>query len=106
MPYRLSSVEFYAGLLEFAGKCQHITSSDPQVKARLHTGDGGVYLWVSNPTRQDRPVHLVLSDAYDAFTSSTTRWGAEAEAEAEEEASGHTVTLTAPARDVTVLRSA
>ena len=97
MPYRLSSVEFYAGLLEFAGKRQHITSSDPQIKARLHTGDGGVYLWVSNPTRQDRPVHLVLSGVWGPFTNATTLWGASAVVD------GYTVTLTAPGRDVRVL---
>jgi len=93
-----SSAAFYADLLGFAGKSQHITCTDPHIKARLHTGDGGTYLWVSNPTRQDRPVRLVLSDAFASFASSTTLWGADAEA------SGRTVTLTAPARDVAVLK--
>lgn len=95
-----SSAAFYAGLLDFAGKKQHVTSTDPQVKARLHAGEGGVYLWVSNPTRQDRPVRLELSDAWGPFTGCTSQWGGSAEVD------GRTVTLTAPARDVTVLRIA
>ncbi|MEZ4865211.1 MAG: beta-galactosidase [Caldilineaceae bacterium] len=89
---------FFADLLDFAGKEQHIRSSDPQIKARLHTGDGGIYLWVANPTRQARPARLALGSAWRSFTDSATLWGAQATV------AGQTVVLTAPARDVTVLK--
>jgi len=46
--------EFYRGLLGWAGIGQQVTSSDSEVKARLHTGEGGMYLWVVNPTRTAR----------------------------------------------------
>ncbi|MEZ4637691.1 MAG: hypothetical protein R2856_22505 [Caldilineaceae bacterium] len=72
-------------------------SSDPQVKARLHMGDGGVYLWIANPTRQDRPVRIEVGDIAGNFTGAITRWGADAGVE------GRTIVLTASARDVTVL---
>jgi hypothetical protein len=41
--------ELFAGLLAWAGIQQRVQSSDPEVKARLHKGAGGTYLWVVNP---------------------------------------------------------
>jgi len=52
---------FFAGLLDWGGVTQHIRSSDPEIKARLHEGPGGAFLWVMNPTRQVREVTLELS---------------------------------------------
>lgn len=89
---------FFTGLLDFSGKEQHILSSDPQVKARLHSGAGGTYLWIANPTRQDRPVRLTVNDAWKSFTVGATLWGAAVAV------AGHIITLTAPARDVTVVK--
>ena len=45
---------FFAALLDWAGVKQQVKVSVPDVKARLHTGAGGNYLWVVNPTRQPR----------------------------------------------------
>ena len=50
--------EFFAGLLAWAGVRQQVQSSDPAIKARLHKGAGGTYLWVINPTRTARNVKL------------------------------------------------
>jgi beta-galactosidase len=38
--------EFFSGLLAWAGVKQQAQSSDPAVKARLHQGAGGTYVWV------------------------------------------------------------
>jgi beta-galactosidase len=57
--------EFFAGLLAWAGVAQQVKSSDAEVKARLHRGSGGTYLWVVNPTRQSRPVKITLPSAFD-----------------------------------------
>ncbi|HXF62072.1 MAG TPA: beta-galactosidase [Caldilineaceae bacterium] len=88
---------FFAALLKWAGIAQHVTSSDARVKARLHNGEGGRYLWIANPTRQPVPVRLTVGQAWGPFTSARTLWGAEATC------CDATVELTAPARDVTVL---
>jgi len=56
--------EFFAGLLGWAGVAQQVQSSDPEVKARLHKGAGGTYLWVVNPTRTSRTVKISLPAAY------------------------------------------
>ena len=37
-----------------------MTSSDGEIKARLHKGDGGTYLWVLNPSRASREVTISL----------------------------------------------
>jgi len=88
---------FFVDLLRFAGKQQHVRCSNPRVKARLHNGAGGTYLWVANPTRQPLRVHLELGESWGPFSSGRSLWGAEALV------NGRTITLTAGARDVAVL---
>uniref|UniRef100_Q01PB7 beta-galactosidase n=1 Tax=Solibacter usitatus (strain Ellin6076) TaxID=234267 RepID=Q01PB7_SOLUE len=56
--------EFFAGLLTWAGVEQQVQSSDVDVKARLHKGEGGTYLWVVNPTRTTRTVKITLPSAF------------------------------------------
>ncbi|MDP6102852.1 MAG: beta-galactosidase, partial [Dehalococcoidia bacterium] len=46
-----SSRKFYAGLLVWSGRTQHVWSSSPVVTGRLHQGEGGLYLWAVNPSR-------------------------------------------------------
>jgi beta-galactosidase len=91
------SAPFFAGLLAFGGQEQHVRSTDPQVKARLHDGPDGTYLWVANPTRQPRPLRLTLGSAWGPFSAGKTLWGATAEVHE------RTITLSAPAGDVTVI---
>lgn len=91
------SAPFFADLLAFGGQAQHVQCSDPRVKARLHAGAGGTYLWVANATRQPIPVRLELGAAFGPFSTARTVWGGTASCD------GRTVTLSAPARDVTVL---
>jgi beta-galactosidase len=88
---------FFRGLLAWAGIAQHVVSSEPRVKARLHDGAGGTYLWVANPERRALPVRLELGDAWGPFSSCRSLWGAEATID------GRTLTLTAGARDVAVI---
>lgn len=90
---------FFAGLLKFGDQpqVQHVVSNDGRVKARLHAGAGGVYLWVANPTRRPVPVQLEVSTTGGDFMATRTLWGAEAAC------TGRHIELTAPARDVTVL---
>jgi beta-galactosidase len=90
---------FFAGLLEHGGarQEQHVTSSDSRIKARLHAGEGGLYLWVANPTRHSVPVQLNVREHWGEFWTSRTLWGSEATCD------GRAITLTVAARDVTVL---
>ena len=94
-----ASAGFFAGLLGLPDRpqAQHVTPSDPRIKARLHAGDGGTYLWVANPMREPVPVQVRLGAQWGQPAVARTLWGGEARAAA------GTVELTVPARDVTVL---
>jgi beta-galactosidase len=62
------SRKFFAGLLDWVGIPRQVTSSDAQVQARLHTGAGGTYLWVVNPTRDVKTVSVGLAAEYRKAT--------------------------------------
>jgi beta-galactosidase len=87
----------FESLLWWAGKTKHVSCTQPSIKARLHDGAGGTYLWVANPTREPRPVRLWVSEVWGPFSSCRSLWGAEAVVE------GRTVMLNAGARDVAVI---
>jgi beta-galactosidase len=96
-PLPAHSTHFFASLLEWANQAQHVRSNAAHIKARLHSGAGGTYLWVANPTHQPLPVQLELGQQWGPFQKAATLWGASASCD------GRTLALTAPARDVTVL---
>ena len=48
-----------------AGVRQQVQTSDRQVKARLHKGAGGTYVWVVNPTRTAKTVNLTLTGSFE-----------------------------------------
>jgi beta-galactosidase len=56
--------DFFASLLDWAGVHQQVGSSDHSVKARLHQGPGGTYLWVVNPSRTSRTVKITLPKSF------------------------------------------
>ena len=88
---------FFRKALRFGGKKPHVRCSDPRVKARLHDGPGGAYLWVANPARQAIRVRLELGDRWGPFRACRSLWGGEATVD------GRRITLTAGARDVAVI---
>jgi beta-galactosidase len=67
--------DLFSGLLEFAGVTPATTIDDTSVQARLHQGDGGTYLWVTNPTRVSRTVRIGLAPSAGHFTSGEDIWG-------------------------------
>jgi beta-galactosidase len=90
---------FFADLLAWAGKTPHVQSSELRLTARLHDGDGGTYLWVTNPSRERRAATLTLSDAWGPFTVAHLLWG-----DREPRVAGRTVTVAVGARDAAVVR--
>jgi beta-galactosidase len=89
--------EFFAGLLAWAGVQQQAKSSDPEVKARLHQGAGGTYLWVVNPTRTARTVKISLAST---FQRAVELW----QESSRPAVSGNTVSVTVGDRDAAVIR--
>jgi beta-galactosidase len=45
-----------------------------QVKARVHSGAGGTYLWVVNPTRQPQTVKVKLDGKVGTFSKARDLW--------------------------------
>jgi beta-galactosidase len=89
--------EFFAGLLAWAGVQQQVQSSDPEVKARLHKGAGGTYIWVVNPTRAPRSVKISLPST---FQRATELW----QESSHPTVNGNTLTTTIDDRSAAVIR--
>jgi beta-galactosidase len=88
---------FFADLLAWAGLKPQLASSDADVKARLHRGAGGTYLWIVNPTRVTKTVTISLPSA---FQTATELWP-----EANRPTlAGDTLTTTLEDRNAAVLR--
>jgi beta-galactosidase len=66
--------EFFARLLGWAGIEQQVRSSDDRIKARLHAGGGGTYLWVVNPTRTAGIATLTLSPKLPSIGKAEDVW--------------------------------
>jgi beta-galactosidase len=90
---------FFRDLLAWAGKTPHVQSSDPALTARLHDGEGGTYLWVTNPTHEPRTAVLTLSDKCGPYAAGALLWGEHSPAVA-----GRSITLAVEARDAAVVR--
>jgi beta-galactosidase len=90
---------FFRELLAWAGMTLHVQTNDSRLTARLHDGDGGVYLWVTNPTRERRLATLTLSERWGAFTAAHLHWG-----EGTPRVAGRNITVTVGPRDAAVVR--
>jgi len=66
--------EFFKGLLDWGEVTQGVISSDPEVKARLHEGVGGKYLWVINPTHTSRMVTIGLPSSNEEINECIDLW--------------------------------
>jgi beta-galactosidase len=89
--------EFFAGLLAWAGVEPRVQSSDPEVKARLHEGRGGDYLWVVNPARTSKTVKITLPGK---FQQAEDLW----QTSNHPAQSGNTLTTTVEDRNAAVIR--
>ena len=65
---------FFASLLPWAQLAQGVRVSVPEVQARLHTGPGGAYLWVLNPTGQPRSLSVTLEPRHGSFAGGRDVW--------------------------------
>jgi beta-galactosidase len=89
--------EFFADLLNWAGIQPRVQCSDPKVKVRLHTGAGGDYAWVVNPTRTVRTVTITLPHPH---ATATDLWAKSSPPTI----AGRTLTATVGDRNAAVIR--
>ncbi len=91
--------KFFAALLEWAGVTAKVDTSDLEIKARLHTGPGGVYLWVVNPTRSAGKATIRLHPPLGPFERATDVW-----AQQPVSIKGRALEVTVGDRDAAVIR--
>ena len=89
---------FFAGLLTWAGIQPQVQSSDPAVKARIHRGAGGTYLWIVNPTRTQKSVKITLPATFQRATELWQEGGAPVTV------SGNTLATSVQDRNAAVVR--
>ncbi|MEO7347068.1 MAG: alpha-amylase family protein [Opitutaceae bacterium] len=89
--------EFFSGLLSWAGLKPQLQASDAEVKARLHRGPGGTYLWVVNPTRTTRTAKISLPATFQRTTDLWLK-------SSNPSLAGNTVTVTVEDRNAAVIR--
>jgi beta-galactosidase len=88
---------FFAGLLQLADVEPRLRTDNAAVQARLHSGKGGDYLWVVNPSRSEAKATVSL-DAGIKFQSVQDLW-----ANRPVTAGARTISVTVPARDAAVV---
>lgn len=88
----------FAALLKIAGITQTAKIDDTRVQARLHRGAGGAYLWVTNPTREERTVNIELSPEAGSYNSGEDLWGSR-----QVSFQGKQISINLPGRDAAVI---
>jgi len=71
---------------------------DNSVQARLHSGSGGTYLWVTNPTQGPRQVKVTLAAGVGTYKSGEDIWGKQSVT-----VDGQQVTVSIGGRDASVI---
>ena len=90
----------FAELLRWAGVEPQVRCSVPGIQARLHAGEGGVFLWVVNPQHASATFELTPGGPWRDLRPGASRWGEEATLE------NGVITVTVGARDVAIVELA
>jgi beta-galactosidase len=95
--------EYFARVFEFGATApQHVRVSDERIRARIHTGEGGTFLWIANHVRADLPVTVSLSKSWTLGRPEALRGPDDVSVSTDK----NEIQLTVPARDVAVYRLA
>lgn len=91
--------DLFESILAWANVTPKVRTSDARLTARLHEGEGGSILWVTNPTHEDISSTLTLRPDRTPIREVIGHWGVNPEHVSETE-----ITLTVGARDAAILR--
>ena len=92
------SKAFFAELLKFGGVEPQLQTNNANVQARLHSGSGGNYIWLTNPTRSPVTTTISAGSLSPKFQSAKDAWG-----DLNVTVSGPRLTVTVPPRDAAVI---
>jgi beta-galactosidase len=88
----------FARLLARAGVAQMVKSDNTAVQARLHTGAGRTYVWVTNSSGATQSVRLTLDAVFGSFSGGEDVWGGRAVA-----VNGREMSFSVSAKDAVVI---
>lgn len=88
----------FAALLEQAGLTPATRIDNAHMQSRLHRGDGGTYLWITNPTTADQTVTVSIASSAGRFTSGEDIWDNQ-----KVSVNGQQVTATVSGRNAAVI---
>jgi beta-galactosidase len=89
---------FFAELLKLANVQPQIRNNNSETQARLHTGPGGNYLWITNPTRSTKAATVSIDEHAPQFQNVSDLWENSAVA-----VNGRSLTVTLAPRDGAVI---
>ena len=89
---------FFRELLKLANVQPQLRTNNAATQARLHTGPGGNYVWLTNPTRTAQTTTISIEDSRTEFHAARDVWG-----DREIPVNGRQVTVTLEPRDGAVI---
>ena len=89
---------FFSELLKLANVEPQLRTNNAATQARLHTGPGGNYIWLTNPTRAAQTTTISVEDSRTQFHAARDVWG-----EREIPVNGRQMTVTLEPRDGAVI---
>ena len=92
------SKAFFSELLKLAEVEPQLQTNNTAVQARLHTGPGGAYVWLTNATRSPATAAVSLSSRGPRFQTVADIWS-----NREVSLSGKSITISLPPRDGAVI---
>lgn len=88
----------FASFLKMAGVSPQVVISNNALQARLHSGQGGTHLWITNPTTETHAIKLSLAPEVGSFTTGEDLWSKQPI-----RFEGKQLSMTVPAKDAIVI---
>ncbi len=90
---------FFEGILTWADRVPNVRTSAPGITARLHKGEAGLVLWVTNPTHAEITTTLTPAPGSSPIRDVRVYWGNDPKRVGDTD-----VTITVGARDAAILK--
>jgi len=89
---------FFGELLKLANVQPQVRTNNAATRVRIHTGPGGNYVWLTNPTRTAQTTTISIEDSRTEFHTARDVWG-----DREIPVNGRQVTVALEPRDDAVM---
>jgi beta-galactosidase len=90
--------QFFESILRWANVAPLVRTSDARLTARLHEGESGTFLWVTNPTHDDITATVTLRPERASIRDIRLHWGSDPD-----QVNETALTITVGAKDAAVM---